>query len=161
MKGRIVLGVIGLLVAGALVLVMTGLGVPVEFAIAWLLILGVILLATRQSFIEEGGAWPPEPPTVLLRGSDVSRLAWSINPRTGVVGHVIVARVERMLRRRLAHQGLDLDDPAQHAHIDALIGPDIREVLGGREVRRRDLERVLAAIERIPQDDNRMAGQER
>lgn len=161
MKGRIVLGVVGVLVAGALVLIMTVLGIPMEFAIAWLLILTGVVLATRQSFIDEGSVWPPEPPTALLPGSDVSRLAWSLNPRTGVAGHVIVGRVERMLRRRLAHHGLDLDDPAQAAQIDALIGPGIRDVFSRREVRRRDLEQVLDAIERIPQDDTGTARQER
>ncbi|UJP10788.1 hypothetical protein L2X99_03855 [Microbacterium sp. KUDC0406] len=161
MKGRIVLSVIGLLVAGALLLVMTVLGIPLEFAIAWLLILAAIVLATRQPFLDEGGAWPPEQPTPLLPGSDVSRLAWSLNPRTGVAGHVIVGRVERTLRRRLAHHGLDLDDPAQHEEIDALIGPGVRDALGRREVRRRDLERVLDAIDRISPDDIDTARQER
>ncbi|MGB4136771.1 MAG: hypothetical protein WA971_09415 [Microbacterium sp.] len=150
MKGRIVLVAIGVLFAAGVVLVLTSFGFPVAFLVAWIIILVAIVLATRQSLFEEGGSWPPERPRPPMRGSDVSRLAWSINARTGVAGHVIVGRVERVLRRRLAHRGLDLDDGAQHDAIDALIGPRVREILAGREVRRDDLARVLDAIDRIP-----------
>ncbi|MFE6733267.1 hypothetical protein [Microbacterium sp. NPDC057650] len=162
MNGRIVLGTIGVLIAAGIVLtIMTWLGSPVEFTLAWLLIVGVIVLAFQQPFIDEGGMWPPEQQTVLQRGSDVSRLAWSVNPRTGIAGHVIVARVQQVLRRRLARHGLDLDDPADFERIDALVGRDVREVFGRREVRRRDLELVLDAVDRIPTSSAVTASQER
>lgn len=79
-------------------------------------------------------------------------MAWAINSRTGVVGHLVVRRVRNLLRRRLAHRGLDLDDPAHHTRIDALLGPGVRDALGRSEVQRADIERALDAIERIPND---------
>ncbi|MFE6994446.1 hypothetical protein ACFVAE_00645 [Microbacterium sp. NPDC057659] len=162
MRGRIILGTIGVLVAASIVLtIMTWLGSPVEFTLAWLLIVGVVVLAFQQPFVDDGGMWPPEQRTVLQRGSDVSRLAWSVNPRTGIVGHVLVARVQQVLRRRLARHGLDLDDQADFERIDALVGRDVREVFGRREVRRRDIELVLDAVDRIPTSSAGTASQER
>lgn len=79
-------------------------------------------------------------------------MAWAINTRTGVAGHVVVRRVQAVLRRRLALRGLDLDDPAQHARIDALLGEGVRDALHRREVQRTDIEMVLDAIDRIPND---------
>ena len=79
-------------------------------------------------------------------------MAWAINARTGVAGHVEVRRVQSVLRRRLALHGLDLDDPTQHARIDALLGEGVRDALHRREVQRTDIEIVLDAIDRIPND---------
>lgn len=151
MKGRIVLGVMGAgLALVAILLLTTAIGIPVEFALAWTFIAGVVVLATRQSFIDDAGAWPPEKPTLAARGSEVSRLAWAINPSTGAAGQIVVRRVDRVLRRRLTHHGLDLDDPEQYPAIDDVLGAGIRDLLAKRELKRQDLERLLDAIERIP-----------
>lgn len=150
MKGRIVLGVIGAVIGGVLLLLAATLGVPVEFGLAWLGVIVVVGVVSRLSFFEDAGVWPPEPPSRTGRGSDVSRLAWSMNTRTGIAGHLIVRRVENLLRRRLRSHGLDLDDPAHAVEIDALIGDGVRELFRAREMRRTDLERVLDALDRLP-----------
>lgn len=152
MTGRIVLLTIGGLVAAALLVIMASLGFPILFALSWMLIAAAVVLASRQPFVDEGAAWPPMKPAREARGSEVSRLAWAINPRTGVAGHVVVRRVQSVLRRRLAHQGLDLDDPAQHEDIDALLGEGVREGLHRREVHTADIERALDALDRIPSE---------
>ncbi len=149
MKGRIVLAGMGAVVAIPVLLVLAQLGVPFAFALAWLIILLTIMMATRQGFLDESGAWPPPEREREVRSSQVSRLAWSINVRTGVAGHVVVRRVQNVLRRRLAHLGLDVDDPMQHAAIDALLGAGLRESLHRREVHRADIERVLDAMDRL------------
>ena len=149
MKGRPILLGVGAVMAAVVLVLLSALGVPMLFAAAWLLIVLTIVLVGRQVFFDEVSAWPPEQRRRAERGSEVSRLAWSINSRTGVAGHVAVRRVQNVLRRRLAHRGLDLDDPAQHATIDALLGQGVRHALHKREVQAADLERVLDAIERV------------
>ncbi|MEE6390232.1 hypothetical protein V3G71_15430 [Microbacterium paraoxydans] len=152
MKGRIVLTVISVLVAAALLGLLMAFGVPAPFAVAWALILLAVVAATRQVFVDEAVVWPPEAPRAETRGSDVSRMAWAINTRTGVAGHVVVRRVQGVVRRRLAHRGLDLDDPEDHPRIDAMLGDGVRASLHARDVQRADIERVLDALDRIPTD---------
>jgi hypothetical protein len=152
MKGRIVLTVISVLVAAALLGLLMAFGVPAPFAVAWALILLAVVAATRQVFVDEAVVWPPEAPRAEARGSDVSRMAWAINTRTGVAGHVVVRRVQGVVRRRLAHRGLDLDDPEHHPRIDAMLGDGVRASLHARDVQRADIERVLDALDRIPTD---------
>ncbi|MEV8265529.1 hypothetical protein [Microbacterium sp. NPDC077057] len=152
MRGRIVLALLSALIAAGLLVVMLTFGVPAPFAVAWTLILLAIVAATRQAFVDEVVVWPPEAPRVEGRGSDVSRLAWAINTRTGVAGHVVVRRVQGVVRRRLAHLDLDLDDPQDHPRIDAVLGDGVRASLHAREVQRVDIERVLDALDRIPID---------
>lgn len=152
MRGRIVLALLSALIAAGLLVVMLAFGVPAPFAVAWTLILLAIVAATRQAFVDEVVVWPPEAPRAEGRGSEVSRLAWAINTRTGVAGHVVVRRVQGVVRRRLAHLSLDLDDPQDHPRIDAVLGDGVRASLHAREVQRVDIERVLDALDRIPID---------
>lgn len=157
MKAK-VLGIsAGLVVAAAVVVLLGQVGFPMPFMAAWLILILAIALAARQVFFDDSASWPPEKPRRDSRGSEVSRLAWGINSRTGVVGHLVVRRVQNALRRRLVHRGLDLDDPDQHARIDALLGAGVRDALHRREVQRADVERVLDAIERIPNDTKETA----
>lgn len=149
MKARLILLALGAVVAAVVLVLLGALGVPLLFAASWLLIVLTIALVSRQVFFDEGSLWPPEQRRHAERGSEVSRLVWSINSRTGVAGHVVVRRVQNVLHRRLAHRGLDLDDPAQHAMIDALLGPGVRDALHKREVKAADLEKVLDAVEGI------------
>lgn len=157
MKTRLMIVGAGVVLAAALVLLLAQLGFPVPFVLAWIVVVLVVALAARQVFFEEEAAWPPEEPRRERRGSEVSRLAWAINSRTGVAGHMVVRRAQSMLRRRLAHHGLDLDDPTQHERIDALLGRGVREGLHRREVQRTDIERVLDAMDRIPNDTEETA----
>ncbi|WP_205828841.1 MULTISPECIES: hypothetical protein [Microbacterium] len=149
MKARLILLALGAVVAAVVLVLLGALGVPLLFAASWLLIVLTIALVSRQVFFDESSLWPPEQRRGAERGSEVSRLAWSINSRTGVAGHVVVRRVQNVLHRRLAHRGLDLDDPGQHATIDALLGPGVRDALHKREVQAADLEKVLDAVEGI------------
>lgn len=152
MRGRIVLVAIGALLAAAVFAMLASFGFPLAFAVAWLVIAVTVIVAGRQAFVDEGDTWPPEAPPRDVRGSEVSRLAWAINSRTGVVGFAMVRRVQGTLRRRLAHHDLDLDDAADHARIDALLGEGVRVGLHSKEVRSSDIERVLDAVDRIPID---------
>ncbi len=105
MKGRLILLGVGAAVAAVVLVLLGALGVPTLFAASWLLIVLTIALVSRQVFFDEASLWPPEQRRRAERGSEVSRLAWSINSRTGVAGHVVVRRVQNVLRRRLAHRG--------------------------------------------------------
>ncbi|WP_298039124.1 hypothetical protein [uncultured Microbacterium sp.] len=150
MRGRVALTIIGLLGAAVVVWVLSLIGMPPLFVIAWLLLVGAVGIITRADESPEPDAWPPEKPQPDFRGSDVSRLAWSINTRNGAVGSMLVARLDALLRRRLQLRGLDIDEPGDAARIDALLGDGIRTALTAREVTRDDVERVLGAIETIP-----------
>lgn len=150
---RVLLVVLGVAVGAALVALLGSIGVPVEFAAAWLLLIVAVGLLSRAGVLDDG-SWPPARPERRSRGSEVSRLGWNINPRTGVAGFVIVRRVERVLRRRLARLGVDLDDPTQNPDIDALLGEGVRETFARPEVKRADLERVVIAIDRLPSPTN-------
>ncbi|WP_297558148.1 hypothetical protein [Microbacterium sp.] len=152
MKRRILVLGVGAAVAVIVLLLLGQVGFPVPFVFAWMILAIAVVCACRQEFIEVGPVWPPEKPSRKTRGSEVARMAWAINTRTGVAGHVVVRRVQSVLRRRLALRGLDLDDPTHHARIDALLGGGVRDALHGREVRSTDIEIVLDAIERIPND---------
>jgi hypothetical protein len=157
MKGRFVITGVGIAVAVAVLILLGQWGFPVPFVLAWMLTVLTIVLAARQIFFDDDASWPPEEPRRASSGSEVSRMAWAINSRTGVAGHLVVRRVQNALRRRLAHRGLDLDDPAQHPRIDALLGEGVRDALHRSEVQRTDIERVLDAIERIPNDTEETA----
>lgn len=147
MKGRIVLTVIGGLFAIPVVFVLRLLGVPVEFSIAWLLAAVVIGIALRQEMFDESSSWPPEERKAPVRGSEVSRLAWSLDARSGAAGPAIVRRVERLVRRGAARHGLDLEDPDHRDEIERLFGPGVTAALASREPRREDIETVLDAVE--------------
>jgi hypothetical protein len=146
---RILLVALGLAAGAGIVFVLGLLGVPAEFAATWVLLLAAVGMLGRAGLLEHG-SWPPPRPQTRPRGSEVARLAWNINPRTGEAGLLIVRRVQRILRHRLARFGLDLDDPADDAAVDALLGSGIREIFTHAEVTRTDLERVMGAIDRLP-----------
>ncbi|GAB3598813.1 hypothetical protein [Microbacterium tumbae] len=150
MKGRIVLVVIGLLFTAGLVVAAAVAGMPPLFVIAWLVLVIAIGVITRQTLFSEDTAWPPPAPEPPFRGSEVSRLAWAVNTRSGIVGLGLVRRLDRAVRHRAAAHGLDPEDPAHVAEIEALFGPGIRTALEARVVRRDDVERILAALESVP-----------
>lgn len=123
-------------------------GVELPFAIAWALLIAVIVIVRRAEPPVDPPGWPPaHHPTVTPRGSEVSRLAWSFVGRTGVAGPTIVRRVRNLVRRRLAHRGIDIDDVAQHDAADMLLGDGVCAALFHHHVTRSDIERALDAIE--------------
>lgn len=150
---RILLVVVGIAAGVGIVLVLDRLGVPVAFAAAWLLLIVAVGLLSRAGLVDDA-SWPPAPPERRPRGSEVARLSWNINSRTGEAGFLIVRRVERVLRHRLARLGLDLDDPAQAPAVDELLGAGVRDTFTRAEVTRADLERVMTAIDRLPSPTN-------
>ncbi len=155
MKGRIVLSLVGLLFAAGVIAAGASVGLPVLFALSWLLLAVAIGVITRQAVFDDATAWPPPAPDPAPRGSEVSRLAWAINTRSGVVGQGMVRRLDAALRQRARGHGLDVDDPGHAAALEALFGPGIRTVLHGRAVHRRDVERVLVALESLPPTQER------
>lgn len=150
MRGRIILAGLGIVLTGVVIWVLSLFGFPPMFVGAWLILIIAIGVITRQHGAEGVDTWPPAKPQPVFRGSDVSRLAWTINSRTGVAGRNLVRRVEAVLRHRLQLRGLDLDDETDAARIDMLLGDGIRTTLRSREVTRDDVVRVLDAIETIP-----------
>ena len=108
----------------------------------------VLLAALRgsEAVVEDG---PREEPAPATRGSEISRLAWAFNPRTGVAGEIVSRRVRALLRRRLARRGIDPDDPAQQSRIDAILGVGLWQRLNGRQVQNIDIRNALDAADRL------------
>ncbi|WP_200903881.1 hypothetical protein [Microbacterium sp. GCS4] len=151
MRRRILVLVVGAVLVVAVPLLLTAVGAPYDFALSWALLAVALMLLTRPTLVDESGAWPPPAPSSSAQGSDVSRLAWSINSRTGIAGHAVIRRVDRVLRRRLARHGLDPEDPADRLRIDELLGTGVLDLIRAREVRGADVERVLDALDRLPE----------
>lgn len=108
----------------------------------------VLLTALRgaEAVVEDGPQDEPEPPT---RGSEISRLAWAFNPRTGVAGEIVSRRVRTLLRRRLARHGIDVDDPAHSDRLDGVVGAGLWQRLSGRQVQNIDIRRAMDAADRL------------
>lgn len=139
----------GAVVGGLLMVALALLGVEMPFAIAWG-ILVIVAFAIAQPVLSESiPVWPPKRIPPRRRGSEVSRLAWSFNERTGLIGPLLVRRVRSLVSGRLARRGLDLDDPLHEREIDALLGAGVRESLSKEALKIAELERVLDAAERI------------
>ncbi|MFJ4225788.1 hypothetical protein [Microbacterium sp. NPDC089695] len=150
MMRRVLLVALGAALVILVPLLLAAVGAPYEFALSWALIGVALVLVTRPTLIDESGAWPPAAPSSGMQGSDVSRLAWAINSRTGVVGHALLRRIDRVVRRRLARHGLDPDVPADRSRIDELLGAGVPDPLRAGEVSRADVERILDALDRLP-----------
>lgn len=134
--------------AAAVVLAL--LGVELPFAIAWAMLVAVLLLLSGMRVPEVPASDAPEHPSgPRRRGSEISRMAWSFNPRTGAVGEMVTRRVRGVLRRRLARLGLDPDDHSQRSRVDALIRRDVWAGLTSGKTQRADIERALDAIDRL------------
>lgn len=149
MKRWIVLVVLWIVIGVPVSLLLSLLGVPLPFGIAWILAFAAALLIAQQSFLDESGPWPPPPPEHSRRGSDVSRLAWAVDTRTGVVGMSLRRRVTALADRRLREHGLSVQVADADA-VDAILGPGAHAALVAAEMRRPDLERLLRALEQPP-----------
>ncbi|MFJ4166752.1 hypothetical protein ACIPY5_14460 [Microbacterium sp. NPDC089698] len=146
MRRWIVLIVLWIVLGVPVALLLDFLGVPLPFGIAWILVFAAALLIAQQSFLDEAGPWPPPAPEQFQRGSDVSRLAWAIDTRTGVVGMSLRRRVSALADRRLREHGLSLERE-DAAAIDAILGPGAHAALTVAELRSPDLDRLLHALE--------------
>lgn len=149
MRGRVLIVVVWIALGIPVALLLAFLGVPLEFAVAWILVFAAALLIARQNFLDESGPWPPAPPDIPRRGSDVSRLAWSIDSRTGAVGPSLRQRITAIADRRLRAYGVRLDT-AEASAVDAVLGPGAHAALTGPVLRRAELERLLQALEHDP-----------
>lgn len=139
----------GAAMGGALAVSLSLFGVELPFAVAWGIIVVVAFAVARPLMAETIPSWPPKRDPRRTRGSEVSRLSWAFNARTGLVGRGLVHRVRRLVSARLARRGLDLDDPSQQQELDALLGAGMREALSRDALRVDVLERVLDVAERL------------
>lgn len=133
---------------GAFVLV----GVELPFAVAWAMVVAALVLLSGLAVPDAPASDAPLHDTdARRRSSEISRMAWSFNPRTGAAGQMVTRRVRAVLRRRLARHGLDADDPVQQTRVDAVIGAGVWSALNSGRTGRVDLERALDAIDRLEQ----------
>ena len=146
MTRRIVVIAAWIVLGVPVALLLDFLGVPLPFAIAWILVFAAALLIAQQSFLDETGLWPPVAPDQIRRGSDVSRLAWALDTRTGIVGPAFRRRVSALAERRLRAQGVPPEE-ADAAAVDAILGPGAHAALTASELRIPELERILHALE--------------
>lgn len=123
------------------------LGLEALFALSAGVLIGTIVIAASLRDGESASELHDETVTAW-HGSAVSRLAWGFNPRTDVAGEIVARRVRALLRRRLARLGIDVDDPADTARVDAAIGDGTWDRLCTRRATRAEIERALDRIER-------------
>ena len=120
------------------------------FAVAWGVLAGVLWLCAGIVIPEDPRADAPDIPAgPERRGTAIARMAWSLNARTGEAGQLITRRVRSILHHRLLRRGIDTDDPAQRAAVDAEIGEGLWAALTGSDTRRAHIEQALAAIDRL------------
>lgn len=136
------------LIAATIVLMLLGLEPMFALSGGVLACALVLLTALRgaEAVIHEGPSREPDSPT---RGSEISRLAWAFNPRSGVAGEIVSRRVRALLRRRLVRRGIDVDDPNQADRLDAVLGTGLWQRLNGRQVQNIDIRRALDAADRL------------
>ncbi|PKI93192.1 hypothetical protein CW368_02635 [Actinomycetales bacterium SN12] len=140
--------VIGGLAAGVLHV----LGVQSVFAWGWAIAAATVtlLIGIRMPDDPRFDA-PGRAPDPRYVGSEVSRLAWAINPRTDTVNEAVTRRVRATLARRLGRLGVDAEDDAQTAAIDRHLGPGLWQRLNGRRTTVGDIRAGLEAAERLEQ----------
>ncbi|WP_417556393.1 hypothetical protein [Microbacterium sp.] len=141
---------IALGVGAAVAVGLSMLQLPVVYTSGWGLLVaaGALLFGIRLADDPRGDA-PGRERGAEYTGSEVSRLAWAINLRTGTANEAVVRRVRATLRRRLLRHGVDVDDEQQAPRIDELIGTGLWTRLNGRRTRVSDLREALAAAERL------------
>ncbi|MGO2747473.1 hypothetical protein [Microbacterium sp.] len=145
-RGRIIAASVVTVVVGLILLL--GVRVEATFAVSWAILVGILVLCGQLALPEDLRTDAPEMPmNQEQRGTEIARMAWSLNPRTGEAGVLITRRVRGILHHRLLRRGVDTEDPAHRAQIDALVGGGLWERLNGPGTKREDIERALAAIE--------------
>ncbi|MFT4135268.1 hypothetical protein [Microbacterium sp.] len=149
--------VLGLLLTALLSVV----GVSPPFAIAWGILLAVVVIGIGIGVRRSPSDRPPPMPPRRMRGSEVDRLAWSFTTSTDTAGPAVTLRVRELLRRRMARHGVDLGDAQTRADAQALLGPEgmatAQALVGGhalelafaRAATREHLDRALDVIDRL------------
>lgn len=140
--------VVGVAVVASLLL--WAIGVEPVFAVGWGLAGGAVSMLMLLTLPAEPDADAPQIPAEPdRRATEISRMAWALNPRTGLAGERITRRVRAVLRHRLQRIGLDPDAPADRSRCDARIGPELWSRLTGQNTSIADIERALDAIDRL------------
>lgn len=145
--------VIGVLVAG----VAWAIGVtPLQSAV---IAVCVVAVGTVRGVMEvqqrASGGEPWHGGWTLTRGGsrrDVRQLGWRMRADRGRVHGAALQRLRRVAWTRLRRHGIDLDDPAQSAAAEALIGTTAYRVLTvehGRAVRYAAFVQAVDALERL------------
>ena len=133
--------------------VLIALGVQVEFAWGWgALAAAVVVLFLLPMPDDPRSDAPGRKSERVYVGSEVSRLAWAINPHGDAVSEAVTRRVRATLRRRLARQGVDLDDETQADAVEQRLGPGLWARLNGRRTSIQDIRDAIAAAERLADD---------
>ncbi|WCD91896.1 hypothetical protein [Microbacterium sp. nov. GSS16] len=140
--------VIGAIGAGVLHV----LGVQSIFAWGWAIAAATVTLLTGIRMPDDPRFDAPgRPPDPRYVGSEISRLAWAINPQTDTANEAVTRRVRATLRRRLGRLGVDTEDDAHSAAVDRHLGPGLWQRLNGRRTTVRDIRDGLDAAERLEQ----------
>lgn len=146
-RSRIIVAV-AVAVVGAIVF--SALGVELSFSIAWAVLAGILVLCTQLVVPEDPRMDAPEiGAQPERRGTEISRMAWSLNPSTGLAGELITRRVRAILAHRLQRHGLDVTNPDHAGPIAALAGVGVWERLIGHGTTRQELDKALDAIDRL------------
>lgn len=149
---QVVFGVVAAaLVAVALILV----GVEPLYGAGWGIVAGAATLVIASVTSLGWATWPPmkEPPEPTT-GSEVARLAWSFDPRTGVAGYAVKRRVRALAARRLADHGIDLST-ADDATLVAALGATATGTLRSESPTMPDIRTTLDALTALERTDRR------
>lgn len=139
---------------GVALILLFGLGVEAPFAVGWAVLAGIATLCSQLALPDDPRLDAPNIASgPERRGTAIARMAWSLNPSTGMAGALITRRVSETLRRRLGHHGLDPDDPDHRDRINTMIDVSVWDRLSGPETKRQDIERALDAIDKLSLTD--------
>lgn len=135
---------------GTALLLIFALGVEASFAVGWAVLAGILTLCSQLVLPDEPRVDAPMIPAgPERRGTAIARMAWSLNPSTGMAGVLITRRVSEILRHRLARYGLDPHSPDDRDQIAAMIDISVWDRLMGPGTHRQDIERALDAIDKL------------
>lgn len=135
---------------GVALILLFGLGVETTFAIGWAVLAGIVTLCSQLVLPDDPRSDAPHIDSgPERRGTAIARMAWSLNPSTGMAGALITRRVSDILKRCLARHGLDPDDPDHRGRVHHLIDISVWDRLTGPGTKRQDIERALDAIDEL------------
>ncbi len=150
-RGRGALLTVAALLGAMLTGMLSLIGVSLPYATAWGLLVIVGFALAPGAELDDDEQWPPPMPERTPRGSEVARLAWSFNLSKDTAGPAVRRRVLALVQRRMERHGIDLDDPADRARAEELLGRDILASVFTSEPRREDIDGLLDALDRLEQ----------
>jgi hypothetical protein len=131
-------------------IVLSTVGFALPFVIAVGLVAGGAVLLSLLVFPDDPRSDSPTIPAAPdSRATEVSRMAWALNPKTGLAGERVTRRVRGIVRHRLQTLGIDPDLPADVARRDAAIGPEVWSRLEGQGTTIADIVTALDAVDRL------------